>query len=34
MSGPDLTNEVGGVLLRFLQEKVTFMADTATMLNK
>ena len=27
MSGPDLTNSLIGVLTRFIQDRVTFMAD-------
>ena len=30
LQGPDLTNKLIGVLLRFLQEPVALMADTET----
>ena len=31
MSGPDLANQVVGVLLRFRMEKIAFMADIKSM---
>ena len=34
MPGPDLTNQIIGVLLRFWQERVTFMADIEAMFYK
>ena len=34
LSGPDLTNQIAGVLLRFREEQVAVMGDTEVMLHQ